>query len=57
MGLSISTYSRGVEAEIIVVDSLEELRLNKYKVRQNMNAFNIIFVLLLSRFKFFLDWG
>lgn len=32
MGLTVPTESDGVEAEVVVVDSLEELRLNKHRV-------------------------
>jgi hypothetical protein len=36
MGLTVPTHPRGLEAEAIIVDSLEELRINKYNVRKSI---------------------
>jgi len=43
MGLTIPTRPTGIEAEVIVVDTLEELRLNKLNVAGKILVFNLNF--------------
>jgi hypothetical protein len=43
MGLTIPTRGNGIEAEAIVVDTLEELRLNKLNVNDNQETIFIIY--------------